>query len=57
MDVRLNNVSHLAGFSKQDDLHYFLKAILGIDYVHLPLLAPTQNILNEFRKNKGDWKV
>jgi uncharacterized protein (DUF488 family) len=57
VDVRLNNVSQLAGFSKRDDLQYFLKSILGIDYVHLPILAPTQDILDEFKKNKGDWKV
>src|SRR6266567_2135395 len=57
VDVRLNNVSQLAGFSKRDDLQYFLKSILGIDYVHLPVLAPTQDILDEFKKNKGDWKV
>jgi len=57
VDVRLNNVSQLAGFSKRDDLKYFLKAILGLDYVHLPILAPTQDILDEFKKNKGDWKV
>jgi uncharacterized protein (DUF488 family) len=57
VDVRLNNVSQLAGFSKRDDLKYFLKSILGIDYVHLPILAPTQDILDEYKKNKGDWKV
>ncbi len=57
VDVRLNNVSQLAGFSKRDDLKYFLKSILGIDYVHSPVLAPTQDILDEYKKNKGDWKV
>jgi uncharacterized protein (DUF488 family) len=57
VDVRLNNVSQLAGFSKREDLRYFLNAILGIEYVHLPVLAPTQDILDEFKKNKGDWKV
>ena len=57
VDVRLNNVSQLAGFSKRDDLRYFLKSILGMEYVHLPILAPTQDILDEFKKNKGDWKV
>jgi uncharacterized protein (DUF488 family) len=57
VDVRLNNVSQLAGFSKRDDLKYFLKSILGIEYVHSPLLAPTQDILDEYKKNKGDWKV
>ena len=57
VDVRLNNVSQLAGFSKRDDLKYFLKEICGIDYVHLPLLAPTQDILDAYKKHKGDWKV
>ena len=57
VDVRLNNVSQLAGFSKRDDLKYFLNAILGIDYVHLPILAPTQDIFDEFKKKKGDWNV
>jgi uncharacterized protein (DUF488 family) len=57
VDVRLNNVSQLAGFSKRDDLKFFLRSILGIDYVHVPLLAPTQDILDEFKKNKGEWNV
>jgi uncharacterized protein (DUF488 family) len=57
VDVRLSNVSQLAGFSKRDDLQYFLKSILGMEYVHLPILAPTQDILDEFKKNKGDWTV
>lgn len=57
LDVRLNNVSQLAGFSKREDLRYFLNAILGIEYVHVPILAPTQDILAEFKKNKGDWRV
>ncbi len=57
VDVRLNNVSQLAGFSKRDDLKFFLRSLLGIDYVHVPLLAPTQDILDEFKKNKGEWNV
>ncbi len=55
VDVRLNNVSQLAGFAKRDDLRYFVKAICHIDYVHLPELAPTQGIMDEYRTNKGDW--
>src|SRR5436190_6192382 len=55
IDVRLNNTSQLASFSKQDDLTYFLDEILGIDYVHEPLLAPTQEMLDAYRKNKGSW--
>jgi len=55
VDVRLNNVSQLAGFAKKNDLIYFLKEIANMDYVHLPDMAPTKNILDEYKKNKGDW--
>lgn len=55
VDVRLNNVSQLAGFAKKDDLSYFAKAICGIGYVHLPALAPTQDMLDRYKKHRGDW--
>ncbi|NJL18901.1 MAG: DUF488 domain-containing protein [Bdellovibrionaceae bacterium] len=55
VDVRLNNVSQLAGFAKKQDLEFFLKEICGMDYVHLPELAPTQEILDAYKKAKGDW--
>ena len=45
IDVRLNNVSQLAGFAKRDDLEYFLNRICGMEYVHLPELAPTKEML------------
>jgi uncharacterized protein (DUF488 family) len=57
VDVRLNNVSQLAGFAKKDDLAYFLKEICGMDYLHLPALAPTQEMLDEYKKQRGDWKT
>lgn len=57
VDVRLNNVSQLAGFAKRDDLAFFLKEICGMDYVHLPDLAPTQEMLDEYKKLKGDWQT
>lgn len=57
VDVRLNNVSQLAGFSKRDDLAYFARAICDIEYVHRPELAPTQELLDAFKKEKGDWSV
>ncbi len=55
LDVRLNNTSQLAGFAKQSDLAYFLREICGADYEYEPLLAPTQDILDAYKKNKGDW--
>jgi uncharacterized protein (DUF488 family) len=57
IDVRLYNTSQLAGFAKADDLAYFLKTIGGIDYVHEPLLAPTDAIMKAFKKEKGDWRT
>lgn len=57
VDVRLNNVSQLAGFAKRNDLQFFLREICHMDYVHVPELAPTQDILDEYKKNKGDWGV
>ena len=55
IDVRLNNTSQLAGFAKKDDLRYFLQTLLAIEYVHLPELAPTRQILDAFKKLKGSW--
>jgi uncharacterized protein (DUF488 family) len=55
LDIRLNNTSQLAGFAKKDDLRYFLKAIAGIDYRHLPELAPTREIMEGFKKRGGGW--
>ena len=57
LDVRLNNTSQLAGFAKQADLAYFLKEICGAVYEHEPLLAPTQEMLDKYKKEKGDWSV
>ena len=57
IDVRLNNTSQLAGFAKRDDLRYFTKAICGIGYVHLADLAPTQDMLDAYKKQKGDWAL
>ncbi|HMD18061.1 MAG TPA: DUF488 domain-containing protein [Terriglobales bacterium] len=57
VDVRLNNVSQLAGFAKKDDLRYFLQVICGIDYLHLPLLASTQQMIDSYKKKRGDWQL
>jgi uncharacterized protein (DUF488 family) len=56
IDVRLNNSSQLAGFTKRDDLAFFLREICDADYVHEVLLAPEQDLLDEYRKRKGSWE-
>jgi uncharacterized protein (DUF488 family) len=55
LDVRLNNSSQLAGFAKAQDLPYFLRELIGAEYRHEPLLAPTQELLDDFKKRKGSW--
>jgi uncharacterized protein (DUF488 family) len=55
VDIRLNNNSQLAAFAKRDDLRFFLKSLCSIDYIHVPQLAPTQEVLDNFKKNKGSW--
>ena len=57
IDVRLNNISQLAGFAKRDDLKYFLKEICSVDYIHLPILAPTEDILKAYKKKEISWDV
>lgn len=54
IDVRLKNISQLSGFAKKKDLEYFLKALGNIGYAHLPILAPTEEMLYEYRENY-DW--
>lgn len=56
IDVRLNNVSQLAGFAKRDDLKFFLKELCNADYVHLPELAPTKKILTTYKKREISWE-
>jgi uncharacterized protein (DUF488 family) len=55
LDVRLNNTSQLAAFAKRDDLQFFLRELCGAAYEHEPLLAPTQEMLDAYKKRKGAW--
>lgn len=55
VDVRLNNVSQLAGFAKRDDLAYFLRVINSMEYLTRPELAPTHELLNAYRNHRMTW--
>lgn len=55
IDVRLNNVSQLAGFTKKEDLEFFLQEICGAEYIHQPLLAPTKEMLDAYKKGDETW--
>jgi uncharacterized protein (DUF488 family) len=55
VDIRLNPGGQLSGFAKQEDLPYFLRELAdGCHYLHLTLLAPTKEILKDYRAD-GDW--
>jgi hypothetical protein len=54
--VRLANSSQLAAFAKRGDLEYFLRELCGAEYVHEPLLAPTQEMLDGYKKRRGAWE-
>ena len=55
VDIRLNNVSQLAGFAKRDDLIFFLKELCDCGYIHIPDFAPTKEILDAYKKKQIDW--
>ena len=56
VDVRINNISQLSGFAKKNDLAYFLRQLCDVDYVHLPNLAPTKEMLDTYKKRRGSWE-
>ena len=57
VDIRLHNRSQLAGFAKQGDLAWFARELAGIEYVHVPDLAPTQELFDAFKKRGGSWEA
>ena len=57
IDVRLNNRSQLAGFSKVGDLEYFLRELCAAEYLHMPELSPTKEILDAYKQKQMPWEV
>ena len=57
VDIRLNNKSQLAGFTKAGDIPYFLEKICNIKYIHHELLAPTKELLDGYRSGKITWQA
>ncbi len=56
IDVRLSNTSQLAAFAKRDDLQFFLRELCNADYHHEPTLAPTEDILDAYKKKQLAWE-
>lgn len=55
LDVRVNNSSQLAGFTKSADLKFFLRELCNAEYQHLPSLAPTRELLKHYRDKELSW--
>jgi len=55
LDVRLYNTSQLAGFTKRDDLKFFLKTLCQCEYRHLKELAPAPGLLDGYKKQLITW--
>jgi uncharacterized protein (DUF488 family) len=55
IDIRLNNNSQLSGFTKRQDLQFFLKELCNINYLYLPQFAPSKEILDAYKKKIIDW--
>ena len=57
VDVRLRNTSQISGYTKQEDLIYFLRTILGVSYIHLKEFAPSDDLLDGYRRKEIDWQA
>lgn len=56
IDTRINNTSQLSGFAKKNDLQYFLQCLQSIDYDHQISLAPTKQLLSQYRQKEMSWE-
>lgn len=53
VDIRRRPGGQLSGFAKKSDLPYFMKQLVGGEYIHLPILAPEDDILTTYRSSKN----
>ena len=56
VDIRLNNRSQLAGFTKKGNIEFFTEKLTGMTYLEMPMLAPEKEMFREYRK-EGDWEL
>lgn len=52
VDIRLYNTSQLAGFTKMNDLRYFLRRLSHIAYRHETILSPSEELLENYRHKR-----
>ena len=56
VDVRLHNTNQLAGFSKREDLDYFVRTIVKADYAYDASFTPNEDVLSSYLEHKIDWE-
>jgi uncharacterized protein (DUF488 family) len=54
-DVRRRPDTQLSGFAQARDLRYFVPKLAGITYRHELLLAPSTELLNDYRRHGLQW--
>lgn len=57
LDIRINRNSQLSGFAKDRDLDYFLPKLSNVTYEINPMLAPTKELLKQYRSKEIDWPI
>ncbi|MBF0320666.1 MAG: DUF488 domain-containing protein [Nitrospirae bacterium] len=55
VDIRENNTSQLAGFTKKEDLRFFLRELVNVSYIHIPELAPDKEMRTHYKSTKN-WE-
>ena len=55
VDVRLNNTSQLAGFTKYPDIKYFLAKCIKCHYVSDKRFSPEEKTLKDYKGKIIDW--
>lgn len=55
LDIRLNNTSQLAGFSKYPDIEFFLSNLCEIEYIHDDYFSPEENTLKRYKSKEITW--
>jgi len=55
VDIRLRPNGGLSLFARGTDLPFLLRELCGAEYVCEPQLAPTKELLSDYRKKKTDW--
>ncbi len=56
LDVRLNNASQLAGYTKFPDIKFFVETICHCEYIHDDNFAPLLATQQKFRSHTISWE-